>query len=154
MALSREEARKRERRELVEYLTTVDLAGARIPHELAVEAIHVFDQEIEASPDNVLWGTLRHMAGDPGTLRAKVRVRAARNGLDTARDEIIQRYGDGWQPVHAVSSEKGFVWTRTEAFSHRVRYETMSQPQQAVLFPQCVAGICDTCRKIADGSLD
>jgi len=139
---------------LARYLTEVDVLGARIPHELAIEAMRVFDEELDVSSDNVLWATLRHVAGDPGTLRAKVRVRAARNGLDTARDEIIQRYSDGWHPVHAVSREKGFVWTRTVAFTHRVCYEPMPRPQQAILFPQCVAGICDTCKRIADGFVD
>ena len=82
MALTREEARKRERSELVRYLTEVSVLGVRIPHGLAIEAAQVFDTEPDASVDNVLWSVLRHMAGDPGTLRAKVKVRAARNGLD------------------------------------------------------------------------
>ena len=80
MALTRAEARIREKAQLRRYLATYRDDGLSIPTTLQVEAMNAFDEMTDASPENVLWATIRHAAGDPGTLRAKIAVRAQRNG--------------------------------------------------------------------------
>lgn len=81
MALTREAARIREVHELRRYLRDLrlDRAGTRIPTEIADEALDLWAETQHASVDNILWSTLRQVAGDPGPLRAKIEVRARRN---------------------------------------------------------------------------
>lgn len=79
MALSREQARSREHHELRRYLRFLSVGDQRIPGRLVEEALDLWAEVPHASVDNILWATLRHVAGDPGTLRAKVEVRAKRN---------------------------------------------------------------------------
>lgn len=84
MALTRQQARPREQHELRRYLrdlrVSVDGRGTiQIPHGLAEEALDLWAELPHASVDNILWAVLRHVAGDPGTLRQKVEVRAKRN---------------------------------------------------------------------------
>lgn len=81
MALTREQARTREIHELRRYLRDLrlDRDGTRIPPEMAEEALDLWAEMRHASVDNILWAVLRHVAGDPGTLRSKIEVRAKRN---------------------------------------------------------------------------
>lgn len=74
MALTRGQARPREHHELRRYLRDY-IESPR----LREEAMDLWADIPHASVDNILWATLRHQAGDPGTLRAKIEVRAKRN---------------------------------------------------------------------------
>jgi hypothetical protein len=81
MALTRPEARAREKQELRRLLTDeLVVDGIRVPHDLAIEAMLAFDEMPQASAENVMWAVIRHMKGDSGSLRAKIAVRAQRNG--------------------------------------------------------------------------
>lgn len=74
MALTRDQARPREHHELRRYLRDfIESPGLR------EEAMDLWADIPHASVDNILWAALRHQAGDPGTLRAKIEVRAKRN---------------------------------------------------------------------------
>ncbi len=100
MALTRDEARPREKVELRQLLLGYrDLDGFTLPHDLVLEAMRLFDQMPEASPENVLWATIRHAKGDPGTLRAKVTVRAKRNSPGEVDLRRIRQVIDGLVPA-------------------------------------------------------
>ena len=132
MALTRDEARLREKAQLRRYLTCYEDDGMQLSSGDIALAMQVFENMPQASPENVLWAAIRHAAGDPGTLQAKVAVRAQRNGPLNVDWRRLRRMFDRIVPAgltHTLVVEQcqtevaeaiGIV-AKPDAFEQRVR---------------------------------